>query len=191
VFRRSDSIWLVFDTDQTIDTNAIRREGGWIVADAEPVDLPKGRALRIRLNRPQLANLIGDERAWTLVLATRRCPAATADRHTQHGRSRSRQRERQLAKPGQLHRMNDPDAGDLLLVMTAGAPARGFMKRQDFVEFSLLESIHGVVIQQKSDDITAGISSDTLTLTRPGGLTLSTATSVPERAASLIRRSSM
>ena len=71
--------------------------------------------------------------------------------------------------------------------MTAGAPSRGFMKRQDFVEFSLLESIHGVVIQQKSDDITAGISSDTLTLTRPGGLTLSTATAAPERAAALIR----
>ncbi|MFX4971239.1 hypothetical protein ABTB72_19865, partial [Acinetobacter baumannii] len=37
------------------------------------------------------------------------------------------------------------------------------------------------------DDITAGISSDTLTLTRPGGLTLSTATAAPERAAALIR----
>ena len=38
--------------------------------------------------------------------------------------------------------------------MTAGAPARGFMRRQDFVEFSLLESIHGVVIQQAADDLT-------------------------------------
>jgi hypothetical protein len=63
-----------------------------------------------------------------------------------------------LLKPGQIHRFNDPDAGDLLLVMMAGSPARGFMKRQDFVEFSLLESIHGVVVQQKSDDLTAGIS---------------------------------
>ncbi|HBF54726.1 MAG TPA: hypothetical protein DDW72_12600, partial [Afipia sp.] len=74
VFRRSDSIWLVFDTDQAIDTGAVRRDGGWIVADVEPVDLPKGRALRIRLNRPQLANLIGDERAWTLVLADKALP---------------------------------------------------------------------------------------------------------------------
>ncbi|MES2169027.1 MAG: tetratricopeptide repeat protein [Pseudomonadota bacterium] len=188
VFRRSDSIWLVFDTDQTIDTNAIRREGGWIVADAEPVDLPKGRALRIRLNRPQLANLIGDERAWTLVLADKALPPQQPLIATRNMADPGRASVSvSLAKPGQLHRMNDPDAGDLLLVMTAGAPARGFMKRQDFVEFSLLESIHGVVIQQKSDDITAGISSDTLTLTRPGGLTLSTATSVPERAASLIR----
>lgn len=188
VFRRSDSIWLVFDTDQVIDTSAVRRDGGWIVADVEPVDLPKGRALRIRLNRPQLANLIGDERAWTLVLADKALPPQQPLIATRNMADPSRASVSvSLAKPGQLHRLNDPDAGDLLLVMTAGAPARGFIKRQDFVEFSLLESIHGVVIQQKSDDITAGISSDTLTLTRPGGLTLSTATSAPERAASLIR----
>ncbi|WP_425990751.1 tetratricopeptide repeat protein [Afipia sp. DC4300-2b1] len=188
VFRRSDSIWLVFDTDQAIDTSAVRRDGGWIVADVEPVDLPKGRALRIRLNRPQLANLIGDERAWTLVLADKALPPQQPLIATRNMADPGRASVSvSLAKPGQLHRLNDPDAGDLLLVMTAGAPARGFIKRQDFVEFSLLESIHGVVIQQKSDDITAGISSDTLTLTRPGGLTLSTATSAPERAASLIR----
>lgn len=188
VFRRSDSIWLVFDTDQAIDTSAVRRDGGWIVADVDPVDLPKGRALRIRLNRPQLANLIGDERAWTLVLADKALPPQQPLIATRNMADPGRASVSvSLAKPGQLHRLNDPDAGDLLLVMTAGAPARGFIKRQDFVEFSLLESIHGVVIQQKSDDITAGISSDTLTLTRPGGLTLSTATSAPERAASLIR----
>ena len=188
VFRRSDSIWLVFDTDQAIDTGAILREGGWIVAEAAPVDLPKGRAVRIRLNRPQLANLIGDERAWTLVLADKALPPPQPLVATRNMADPGRASVSvSLAKPGQLHRLNDPDAGDLLLVMTAGAPTRGFMKRQDFVEFSFLESIHGVVIQQKADDITAGISSDTLTLTRPGGLTLSTATAAPERAAALIR----
>lgn len=188
VFRRSDSIWLVFDTDQNIDVSAIRREGGWIVADVVPVDLPKGRALRIRLTRPQIATLTGDERAWTLVLADRaQSPSQplTATRNmADPGRASV---SVGLAKPGQLHRLKDPDAGDLLLVMTAGGPARGFVKRQDFVEFSLIESIHGVVIQQKADDLIAGISSDTLTLTRPGGLTLSTATASPERAAALIR----
>jgi predicted negative regulator of RcsB-dependent stress response len=188
VFRRSDSIWVVFDTDQPIDANAIRREGSWIVADATPVDLPKGRALRIRLNRPQLATMIGDERAWTLVLADKALSQPQPLTATRNMTDPSRASVGiSLAKPGQIHRFNDPDAGDLLLVMTAGGPARGFMKRQDFVEFSLLESIHGVVVQQKSDDLTAGIASDTLLLTRPGGLTLSTAMTAPDRATSVVR----
>lgn len=188
VFRRADSIWLVFDTDQAIDASAIRREGAWIVADAVPVDLPKGRALRIRLNRPQLAALTGNELGWTLVLADKALSppqplVATRDMADPSRASVSVS----LAKPGQLLRLTDPDAGDPLLVATAGGPVRGFIKRQDFVEFSLLESIHGVVIQQKSDDITAGIASETLTVTRPGGLTLSTAMTAPERATAVIR----
>ncbi|HEX7792075.1 MAG TPA: tetratricopeptide repeat protein, partial [Afipia sp.] len=145
MFRRSDSIWLVFDTDQPLDVSAIRREGGWIAADVAAVDLPKGRALRIRLTRPQLATLIGDERAWTLILADKaQSPSQplTATRNmADPGRASV---SVSLAKPGQLHRFSDPDAGDQLLVMTAGGPPRGFAKRQDFVEFSLLESIHGV-----------------------------------------------
>lgn len=188
VFRRSDSVWLVFDTDQPIDASAIKREGAWIVADAIPVDLPKGRALRIRLNRPQLATMIGDERAWTLILADKAQSPPQPLSATRNMADPSRASVGvSLAKPGQIHRFNDPDAGDVLLVMTAGGPARGFMKRQDFVEFSLLESIHGVVVQQKSDDLTAGIASDTLILSRPGGLTLSTAMTAPDRATSVIR----
>jgi predicted negative regulator of RcsB-dependent stress response len=188
VFRRSDSIWLVFDTDQPIDARAIRREGAWIVADAIPVDLPKGRALRIRLNRPQLATMIGDERGWTLILADKAQSPPQPLSATRNMADPSRASVGvSLANPGQIHRFSDPDAGDVLLVMTAGGPARGFMKRQDFVEFSLLESIHGVVVQQKSDDLTAGISSDTLILSRPGGLTLSTAMTAPDRATSVVR----
>lgn len=188
VFRRSDSIWLVFDTDLPIDASAIRREGAWIVADATPVDLPKGRAVRIRLNRPQLAALTGNELGWTLVLADKALSPPQPLTATRNMADPSRASVSvSLSKPGQLHHFNDPDAGDPLLVMTAGGPVRGFIKRQDFVEFSLLESIHGVVIQQKSDDVSAGISSDTLTLTRPGGLTLSTALTAPEHASAAIR----
>jgi len=188
VFRRSDSIWLIFDTDQAIDASAIKREGSWIVADTTNVDLPKGRALRIRLNRPQLATTSGDERGWTLTLADKALAPPQQLTATRNLTDPSRASVSvSLLKPGQIHRFSDPDAGDLLLVMTAGGPARGFMKRQDFVEFSLLESIHGVVVQQKSDDLTAGISSDTLTLSRPGGLTLSTAMTSPERATSIVR----
>ena len=81
-----------------------------------------------------------------------------------------------------MHRVVDPEAGDTLLVVTAPPPVRGFIKRQDFVEMSLLESIHGVAIRLNADDVTAEIGSDKLTLSRPGGLTLSSAETDSERA---------
>ncbi|MBN9585582.1 MAG: hypothetical protein BGN84_17660 [Afipia sp. 62-7] len=188
VFRRSDAIWLVFDTDQPIDASAIRREGSLVVADVTSVDVPKGRALRIRLNRPKLAALTGDEREWTLVFADRTPspsqPLTTARNLADPGHASV---NIALAKAGSLHRFTDPDAGDTLIVVTAGGSPRRFIKRQEFVEFSLLETIHGVVVQPKSDDVTANVATDTLTLTRPGGLTLSTAMSAPDHATAAIR----
>ncbi len=92
-----------------------------------------------------------------------------------------------LAKAGRLHRLVDPDAGDTIMVVTAAAPVRGFIKRQDFVEMSLLESVHGVAIRPNSDDITVEITPDKILLGRPGGLTLSSAEVGAQRATSAAR----
>ena len=74
-----------------------------------------------------------------------------------------------MATSGRLHKLVDPDAGDTILVVTAPPPVRGFIKRQDFVEMSLLESIHGVAIRPNSDDVTAEVASDKVIVGRPGG----------------------
>jgi hypothetical protein len=92
-----------------------------------------------------------------------------------------------LSRPGLLHRLVDPDAGDTLMVVTALPPVRGFIKRQDFVEPSLLESIHGVAVRPGSDDITANIAPDKIILGKPGGLTLSSAEIGAERAPTAVR----
>lgn len=183
VFRRADSIWLIFDTGKAIDTKAIEREGGPAIGAVGTIDLPKGKALRINLKRPQLASLSGDERGWTLTLGdsieTPTQPLIATRNNGERGRANV---SIFLPKAGLLHRFTDPDAGDTLLVMTAGAPARGFTKRQDFVEFSLLESVQGVVIKPNSDDLTADVTPDQIILSRPGGLTLSSAMASPQRA---------
>ena len=81
-----------------------------------------------------------------------------------------------------MHTINDPDVGDRLMVITALGPARGFIKGLDFVELRALPSTHGVVVQPLADDVTARMSADRITITRPGGLTLSSG-AMSERAA--------
>lgn len=187
-FRRSDSIWLVIDTDQSIDAHAIQREGGSIVSDVSVVDLPKGKAVRIRLMRPQLATLSGDERGWTLTMADKvqapSQPLVAARNIADPARASV---SIALPQPGALHRIDDPDSGNALMVVTAPAPARGFMKRQNFVEFALVESIHGIVVQPNADDLTIELAADKAVIGRPGGLTLSAAMMTPERAATVVK----
>ncbi|MEA2891825.1 MAG: hypothetical protein QOI05_2618 [Bradyrhizobium sp.] len=191
LFRRADVVWLIFDSAKPVDLEPIRRDAGSVIGDVSAVPLEKGQAIRLRLNRPQLSSLVGDEKTgqnWVVTFAdamqTPSQPLTAIRNITDPARANVTV---PIAKSGFMHRLVDPDAGDALLVITAGPPGRGFVRRQDFVEFSLLESVHGVVIQPNSDDVTAEIATDKITLSRPGGLTLSSAEVGAERAATGVR----
>jgi tetratricopeptide (TPR) repeat protein len=192
LFRRADTVWLVFDSTKPIDVEPIRSKGGAIIADVTRLPLEKGQAIRIRLNRPQMPSLTGGEQAgginWTLTFAdTMRTPAQPLVATRNITDPAHANVTVALSKTGLLHRLVDPDAGDTIMVVTALPPVRGFIKRQDFVELSLLESIHGVAVHPNSDDITAEVATDKIILTRPGGLTLSSADVGAERAATAVR----
>jgi tetratricopeptide (TPR) repeat protein len=192
LFRRADTVWLVFDATKPLDIEPIRSNGGSIISDVSQWTLEKGQAVRIRLNRPQMpsfaADNLGGGTNWTLTFAdtmqTPTQPLVAIRNITDPALANVTV---PIAKPGLLHRLVDPDAGDTIMVITAPQPVRGFIKRQDFVEFSLLESIHGVAVRPNSDDVTAEIASDKIILGRPGGLTLSSAEVGAERAPVAIR----
>ena len=184
LFRRADTVWLVFDTTKPIDLAPFKSNGGAVIADVKPLPLQKGQAIRIRLNRPQMPSLVGDGKAnWTLTFAdtmqTPTQPLAVSRNMTDPKLANVTVA---LSKSGRLHRLLDPDAGDTLLVVTATPPVRGFIKRQDFVEMSLLESIHGVAIRPNSDDVSVEVAPDKIIIGKPGGLTLSSANAASERA---------
>lgn len=192
LFRRSDALWLVFDSAKPFDVAPIRREGGALIGDVSRIALDKGQAIRIRLNRPQMASLISEEtpgnQNWVVVLGdTVQAPSQPllAVRNIIDPAHASVSVP--LLSMGLTQKLEDPDAGDVLSVVTALPPVRGFIKRQNFVEFSLLESIHGVVIQANSEDVGVVAASDRVTLGRPGGLTLSPSVFTPGRASSASR----
>ncbi|PYF00165.1 outer membrane biosynthesis protein TonB [Rhodopseudomonas faecalis] len=176
LFRRADSLWLVFDSNTPIDLDPVRRQGGANIAEIKGVPMPTGQAVQIRMSRPQLASLTGDAQGWAVVFAD---VQKTPSQPLQLTRdiSNPTQASLKVALPGAgaVHRLSDPEAGDTLLVVTAAPPSRGFLKRQDFVEMTLLESQHGVVVQPNSDDLTASIGDGQVMFSRPGGLTLSSA----------------
>ena len=187
LFRRADTVWLVFDSTKPVDVEPIRAKGGAGIAEVSTLPLEKGQAIRIRLNRPQLPSLTTDEQAdganWTVTFAdAMRTPVQPLVAIRNITDPALANVTVPLPKPGLLHRLVDPDAGDTLMVVTAQAPVRGFIKRQDFVEMSLLESIHGVAIRANSDDVTAELAPDKVIIGRPGGLTLSSADIGAERA---------
>ncbi|MCA6116674.1 tetratricopeptide repeat protein [Bradyrhizobium sp. WSM 1738] len=192
LFRRADTVWLVFDHTKPIDIEPIRSKAGAIIGDVSRLPLEKGQAIRIRLNRPQIPSLESESRSkgaeWTLTFADRgqtpQLPLTVLRNITDPALANVTV---PLTNPGAMHRLVDPDAGDTLLIVTAAPPTRGLIKRHDFVELSLLESVHGVAVHPNSDDINAEVGSDKVMLGRPGGLTLSSADVSAERATAAVR----
>ncbi|CAN5355691.1 hypothetical protein BH11PSE4_BH11PSE4_21480 [soil metagenome] len=188
LFRRNDIIWLVVDSNKPIDLAAIRRGGSTIIAEASRIALAKGQAIRMRLNRPQLASLTADDPAgkgqsWSVMFAdTRQTPSQPLIAIRNIADPAHANVSVPLSQPGVKHRLVDPDTGDALTVVTALPPPRGVIRRQDFVEFALLETIHGLVVQLNADDVVVDVGTDKVSLSRPGGLTLSPADASPQRA---------
>jgi hypothetical protein len=175
VFRRADMLWLVFDSDARIDLSALMREPEDGIREARFVRGKDGAAVvRLRLARPRLASVVTDGPSWALIIGDRAMVPTkplTVSR-TLVGKERTGIAIR-FDKPSAIHRFNAPELGGEVMVITALGPARGFLKPQDFVELRALPSVQGVVLQPLADDITAELSPDKITISRPGGLSLS------------------
>lgn len=191
-FRRGDTVWLVFDTPKPIDVEAIRARGGAMIGEVSRMPLAKGQAVRIRLTRPLVYSLtseeVGKETNWLLTLADKiqatPLPLMMSRNITDPALANI---AIPFANPGLLHKLTDPDAGDMLYVVTAQRPVRGFIKRQDLVDLSLLESAHGIAIRPNSDEVGVEVGSDRVILGKKGGLTLSPVDVSAERAPTAVR----
>ncbi len=191
-FRRGDTVWLVFDTPKPIDVEAIRSKGGAMIGEVGRIPLDKGQAVRIRLTRPLVYSLtseeVGKETNWMLTLADKiqatPLPLMMSRNITDPALANI---AIPFANPGLLHKLTDPDAGDTLYVVTAQRPVRGFIKRQDLVDLSLLESAHGIAIRPNSDEVGVEVGSDKVILGKKGGLTLSPVDISAERAPTAVR----
>ncbi|MEZ2145404.1 tetratricopeptide repeat protein [Bradyrhizobium sp. DN5] len=191
-FRRGDTVWLVFDTLRPIDVEAIRTKGGAMIGEVGRVPLDRGQAVRIRLTRPLVYSLtseeVGKETNWLLTLADKiqatPLPLMMSRNITDPALANI---AIPFANPGVLHKLTDPDAGDTLYVVTAQRPVRGFIKRQDLVDLSLLESAHGIAIRPNSDEVGVEVGADKVILGKKGGLTLSPVDISAERAPTAVR----
>ncbi|WEF52637.1 hypothetical protein AFIC_001132 [[Pseudomonas] carboxydohydrogena] len=182
LFKRADSIWMIVADNGPLDVQPIKTEGGALIAAAESVPVQGGQAVRIKLNRPQLASLSGDQQGLVLTLADQDVAASqplVAERNV--GDPTRANISIAIAQPGPLLRFHDPEVGDTLSVVTMPLPVRGFLRPQNFVEFSLLESVQGVAVSTNTDDVSVEARPDKIVISKPGGLTLSAASASPDR----------
>jgi tetratricopeptide (TPR) repeat protein len=174
VFRRADTLWLVFDTRTPFDLAALNGDTSGMIRSVEVTPSRNGQILRLVLERPRLVSVGGEGDVWTITIGN---SVAESTKPLRIARNLVGPKRASVTipfdEPKDIHRVTDPEIGDSLIVVTALPPARGFLKEQDFVEFRALASTHGVVVQPIADDVHAELAADKIFIGRPNGLTLS------------------
>ncbi len=182
VFRRADMLWAVFDSTAAIDVEALRADPTGTIGGATILRGPDYQIVRIKLERPRLTSFTTAENSWTIAIGDTvlepTLPVIIARNVVGASRATA---VATFERPRSIRRIADPDVGDTLIVVTGFVPARGILKEQDFVEFRLLASTHGIVVQPFADDVDVELSSDKVVISRPSGLALSAANQIGHR----------
>ncbi len=174
VFRRGDTVWMIFDTTAGIAPPAQSDELDALADEFSVVAAGDTQVVRVNLNQDRLASLGSEGMAWVLSLGdtvlTPTEPIQLSRRRDVEG---SFEITANIARPAKVHDFRDPDVGDMLKVVTAYPPARGITRALDYVDFSALRSVHGLVIKPETEGLAMAIDNDLAVISTPGGLTVS------------------
>ncbi|MXN63726.1 hypothetical protein GR183_02315 [Stappia sp. GBMRC 2046] len=174
IFRRYQSIWLVFDTDDPVDIRGMRSVLGESAEEVEIEEFEGWQSVRIDLAKNALATVAAEDGNWILTLG-----------ETIVEPSRPLQIKRNvrndggtilhvpIKEPQHVRRLKDPFVGDEIVAVTAFGPSRGLIKPQAFVELDALMSAHGVALRKKAEYLDVKIDGDAVRIEGPRGLHLS------------------
>jgi len=174
VFRRNDSIWLVFDTDATIDTRGMVSALAETAETIEVQQFDDYQILRLDMNDPVLATVGVDGNAWSLVIGDMILEPSRPLQLERNVRGDGGSVLRVLYQdPQNIRQVVDPFVGDSISLVTGFGPPRGLLKPQTFVDLDALSSAQGIAVAPKSDGVKMKILGDDVIIEKEGGLALS------------------
>lgn len=179
VFRRGDTVWMMFDTISGIMPPDHSEALDALASEFAVVTSGDTQVVRVELTQDRLATLGSEGMAWVLSLGDiMLTPTEPIELNRRRDIEGNFEVVANVARPARIHDFRDPLVGDILKVVTAYPPARGVTRTLDYVEFSALRSVHGLVIKPESPELDLAIENDLAVLSTAGGLTVS-ATDAP------------
>ncbi|NGP17949.1 hypothetical protein [Devosia aurantiaca] len=170
VFRRGDTVWMVFDTVSGIEKPADTSALDPIASEFAVISSGDTQVVRLDLSADRLATIGSEGMAWVLSLGDMMLsptePMTLSRRRDIEG---SFEMVADIARPGRIHDFRDPLVGDMLQVVTAYPPARGVTRTLDYVDFTALRSVHGLVLKPKSSGLDVAIESPLAVISSTGG----------------------
>ena len=172
VFRRGDTIWVVFDAKAQLDLSEAPHG---LPQAAKVADAGDENVTAIRITAPQSvqASVSAQGASWTLALgpttdASSATVAVKADVTTSPAELNA-----QMAGATGVFWIRDPVVGDRLAVVTALGPPKGVAEARSFVQAEVLASAQGLAVAPLTQDLTVRTDGDVVHIGRPEGMALS------------------
>lgn len=176
VFRRADSIWIVFDASAELLDAEIAASGSRHVSGYRSFSGDDYTALILETSPATQADVRAAGASWTVTLADAiDTPPRPVRIARETGFDRPALLRFGLNGARAMRAVNDPIIGDTLFIITADGEKRGVISPRRFAEVELLASAQGVALRPFVDDLTLEIEPGGARLSRPGGLALSRA----------------
>ncbi|WIY51634.1 hypothetical protein O9Z70_09035 [Devosia sp. YIM 151766] len=174
VFRRGDTIWMIFDTVSGIRPPPSSSELEAVAKEFAVIASGDTQVVRVDLAQDRLATLGSEGMAWVLSLGDMMLsPTEPMNLTRRRDIEGSFEIVADIARPGRIHDFRDPLVGDVLKVVTAYPPARGLTRTLDYVDFTALRSVHGLALMPKSAGLEVALEDPLAVISNNGGLTLS------------------
>lgn len=194
VFRRGNTVWMVFDTPAGVEQPRREEDATFdaLVGDFSVEAMGGSQVVRMELEGSRLATIGSEGRAWVLslgdVLLSATEPLILERRQGIQGFNEI---VVDLERPARVHKLFDPEVGDVLDVVTAYPPARGVVRDLDYVDFSAPRTIHGFVVRPLHEEVNVRIEDRLAVVAAEAGLILSQAQEVRFRPPAESRLSAM
>ncbi|MDP3803087.1 hypothetical protein [Brevundimonas sp.] len=169
VFRRGEAVWVVFDTPARLDMPGDGQLGP--ASDARWTAGADHVAVRIAAPEGLAVSAVASGSTWTVVIGGQ--PVAVESVAVDREDGGEPALVARMAGATRAVWLTDPLAGDRFAAVTALAPGKGFADRRRTVDLALLPTAQGLAVETLASDLAIRAEGDLVTVSRPGGLTLS------------------
>lgn len=172
VFRRGDTVWVVFDAPAKMDISGLPRVAPQFT-NATVTTGPTYTVVQIHSPSNVQVAAKGEGGLWTVVLG--QGPVVKPTRVTVQRDSEADVPALTAAVAGatRVIWLDDPIVGDRFAAITALGPAKGLEDSHRYVELRMLPSAQGLVVVPARPDLTVAVEGDLVRIGRPQGLALS------------------
>lgn len=175
VFRRGEAVWVVFDAPARLNTGKLT-PGGERYRKLQALGGKDYAALRLVVPKNVPVTVTGEGSSWTLNLGAAIAPGRGSDGGGAVTVSRNPDEPGLIAAMAGAGRpvwVDDPAVGDRLAVVPALSPAKGLTARRDFVDLSMLPTLHGLAMEAYAPGLSMAVEGDLVHIGKNAGLSLS------------------